>query len=211
MFCVYENGAVTKTFNGEIKIPDVGTMPKAWLLKAIPDGRVANLGIYFFQDNSNRFDKKLFDRGPVVDTLVGDTVTRSTTPVPKSVDIVKAQVKKEINIERGRRAHAGLVFSTKNFATDATTIESVNLITTALLDGATFPGGTLKWDDMDGNTFNATEAQFKALRNAMATHFVLCTKQARVHMDAVDALTTYQEVVDYDYSTGWPVNPDASI
>ena len=56
--------------------------------------------------------------------------------------------------------------------------------------------------------FQATEVQFKSFRNAVAAHFVLCTKVARSHVDALNALITFADVVAYDITTRWPVNPD---
>ncbi len=214
MFCTYDNGVV-RTFRGEYK-DSTGTYPAAWLRKAIKDGR-APANVYFFTDNSRSGVDEFHAQGANVDNApdANGEVIRTTTPVEKSVDVVKSLVKTKIGRARTNIAHSGIIFSSKNFATDSTTVESINLIATALLDGETSPGGTLPWDTLETptspkETFNATETQFKAFRNAVAKHFVLCTKAARTHLDAVDALTTFSEVTSYDYSTGWPANPDMS-
>ncbi len=135
MFCTFINSTV-KTFRGEYKDAN-GTYPAAWIRAALK-ANSAPSNVYYYEDQSNSFDKTLFVKGATVDNLVGNTVVRTTTPVEKSADAMKDQVTAKIESMRGTVAHAGVVFSALNFATDSTTIESVNLIATALLDGGAF-------------------------------------------------------------------------
>ena len=215
MFCVYKNGAVEKVFSGEHR-DETGTYPAAHLLAIGQTGRAA-LDVYLFDDHSDDFDGRFYTAGATDDAPPdgAGTVVRTVTPVEKDLASVRAAAKAQIMGKRSTVAHSGVIFSGLNFKTDTTTIESINLITTALLDGETFPGGSIPWDTMKtpkvpSQIFAATEVQFKALRNHIAAHFVLATKQAREHADAVDALGTPAEVIAYDQSTGWPVNPDMS-
>jgi len=214
MFCIYQNGEVKRTFRGELK-NDQGTFPAAHLRAIGADGREA-LDCYLFTDRSKQGFDEFHNMGPISDAApVNGEVVRTCTPVEKNVDAVKEKMKAHITAMRHNVARNGIIFSAKNFQTDAATVDSINLIATALIDGDTFPGGTIPWDTMDTpqaprETFEATEVQFKALRNAVSAHFVNCTKQTRVHLDAVDALSTFADLVAYDYSTGWPANPDRS-
>ena len=210
MFCTYVEGKV-HPLRGEFK-SEAGTFPRAWL-RAVTKAQRDALGVYWFTDQKARPDQ-YHRAGAPIDTLdAGEgRVTRTYAIVDKNVDQVRQLINGKVMGLRATVAHAGITFSSKPFSTDSTTVESINLIAMALLDGGTFPGGTLPWDTMETpsaptKTFNATEAQFKAFRNAVAAHFVLCTKAARTHFNAIDALTTFAELEAYDYTTGWPANP----
>ena len=89
---------------------------------------------------------------------------------------------------------------------DPATVQTVNLIATALSDGEILPAG-FTWRDLTGAEVTVDEAQFKAFRNALAAHFVSAAKNAADHLAAVDALADAQAVIDYDFSAGWPANP----
>lgn len=218
MFCIYKNGAVQKILrsNRGYVEPDGTQHTKAIFGKQWSDAERAALDIYRFTDKSKEGLDEFTRMGAVSDAApVNYEVVRTTAKVNANVLVVREILKSRVKNMRGQVAHAGIIFSTKNFATDTTTVESINLIATALLEGATFPGGTLKWDTMDTpkaprETYNATETQFKTLRNKVAAHFIGCTDNARVHLDALDALNTHAALIAYDYSTGWPVNPDTS-
>ena len=79
-----------------------------------------------------------------------------------------------------------------------------------LNSGVAFPENTISWDTMDGDVLDATEAQFLGFVKAVAVHRVAATKAAKVHTDAIDALSAQQEVIDYDNTLGWPENPVVS-
>ena len=59
-------------------------------------------------------------------------VTMDYVNTNKDVATQKTSVAAKIDAMRGTVAHAGVIFSTKNFATDSTTVESINLISAAL-------------------------------------------------------------------------------
>lgn len=154
------------------------------------------------------YDSENFRSTGVTDAVVGGEVVRTHTVVPVAIERLKARRIAEVELKRSAVAHGGITFNTKPFATDRVTVESVNLIASALLDGETLPAGFI-WTAMTGERVPVTEANFKAFRNAVARHFVLATEAASGHITAIEVLAGSQAVIDYDSSAGWPENPQA--
>lgn len=144
--------------------------------------------------------------GPLSYDNDGWTITATRTVQDRGLDQVKAARVAEVQAKRSDVAHAGIVFSTLPLATDATTIDSINLIASALADGETLPAN-FKWETMDGRVMSPTGAQFKLFRNAVAKHFMSCTKAARIHKEAIEAAVDVAAVLAVDIETGWPANP----
>jgi len=214
MFCTYD-GSKAHQIRGDFRDAS-GTYPQAWL-KAVTKEQRDALGVYWFSDQKAHPDQ-YHQQGVATDAPpdAEGRVIRTYTIVDKNVDQVRQLIEGKVIGLRASVAHGGIIYLSKNFATDTTTVESINLIATALLDGLTFPGGTIPWDTMETpsaprQTFDATETQFKALRNEVAKHFFFCTQAARTHLDAIEALTTFAELEAYDYSTGWPANPSMEL
>ena len=141
------------------------------------------------------------------DTYENGTVTTTHTTQLKDISILKTAEKKKVINKRTEVARGGITYLTKKLATDSNSMNDINLIFNMLNSGETFPGNTISWDTMDGDVLDATEAQFLGFVKAVAVHRVAATKAAKVHTDAIDALEDQQEVLDYDNTTGWPVNP----
>jgi len=211
MFCVYKNGSVESVFRGEFK-DDTGTYPAAHLRAIGVDGR-AELNVYLFTDQSKSgYDKDFYVMGEITDAAPDENgeVIRTSTPVERNVDVVKAKIKSKITAMRSSVAHDGVVYMDKNFVTERQTVDSINLIAIELADDAEVP-----WDTMDTikaptEVFAMTGVQFRGLRDAIAVHYLAATVATRGHIDAVDALSSFSDLVSYDYTTSWPSNPDTS-
>lgn len=146
------------------------------------------------------------------DALTNGVVVRTYTVTLKPLDDLKARKVAAVLRHRSKIAAGGLTFSGKAIATDQQAMTEVGLIYSLLNNGGTFPGGSIPWPTMDGNVMTATETQFKAFTKDAAGHFVKATKAAQAHLDAIDALTVKQAVVDHDETADiagseWPVNP----
>lgn len=157
-----------------------------------------------------RFDQKSYVSTGKSDVYENGTVTTTHTTALKPIEKLKTDAKQKVINKRTEVARGGIVYLTKNVATDGNAMNDINLIFNMLNSGETFPGNTIPWDTMDGDVLNATEAQFLGFVKAVALHRVNATKAAKVHTDAIDALSTSQQVLDYDMSTGWPANPVVS-
>ena len=216
MFCVYKDGAVVKTMRGnQWFITDTGDKQPPTIFKLWSREELATLDIYHFTDNSKKsgYDNDFYVMGATVDSVPNQSngeVIRTSIPVERNVDAVRAVIKGKITKMRSTVAHDGVVYMDKNFTTDRQTVESINLIAVELSDDAEVPWDTMDTEKVPTEVFTMTGAEFKGLRDAIAAHYLACTVQTRVHIDAVDAKRTFNTVTSYDYTTGWPVNPDRS-
>lgn len=154
-----------------------------------------------------RFDQKNYVSTGKSEVFENGTVTMTHTTELKPIEKLKTDAKKNVINKRTEVARGGIVYATKNLATDGNAMNDINLIFNLLNAGETFPGNTIPWDTMDGDVLNANEAQFLGFAKAVAQHRVSATKAAKVHTDAIDALSVQQDVLDYDNSAGWPANP----
>ena len=208
MFCIYRGGAVQKVFRNELKI-DSGTYPSAWL--RVRESR-ETLDVYMFEDQSKHGTNEFYSMGAATDAAPNDDgiVIRTTAKVAKSLDIAKKVIVSKIKNMRTSVARAGVIYDGKNFNTDATSVENINL-----LESKGFDSDTIAWETMDtpkvaSTVYTADEAKFSALRTVIATHFKSCTNNAQAHITAVNDLTDFADVVAYDFTGNWPSNPDMS-
>ena len=206
MFCIYRGGAVQKVFRNELKL-DSGTYPAAWL--RVRESR-ETLDVYMFEDQSKNGTNEFYSMGAATDAAPNDDgiVIRTTAKVAKSVDIAKKVIVSKIKDMRTSVARAGVIYDGKNFSTNATSVENINL-----LESKGFDSDTIEWETMDtpkvaSTVYTADEAKFSALRTVIATHFKSCTNNAQAHITAVNDLTDFDDVVAYDFTENWPNNPD---
>ena len=208
MFCIYRGGAVQKVFRNELKI-ESGTYPAAWL--RVRESR-ETLDVYMFEDQSKNGANEFYSMGAISDAAPNDDgiVIRTTAKVAKSLDIAKKVIVSRIKDMRTSVARAGVIYDSKNFSTDASSVENINL-----LESKGFDSDTIAWETMDtpkvaSTVYTADEAKFSALRTVIATHFKSCTNNAQAHITAVNDLTDFDDVVAYDFTGNWPSNPDMS-
>jgi len=119
MFCVYKNGSVERVFRGEFK-DDTGTYPAAHLRAIGVDGR-AELNVYLFTDQSKSgYDNAFYVMGEISDAAPDENgdVIRTSTPIERNVNAVKAMIKSKITQMRSSVAHDGVVYMDKNFVFD---------------------------------------------------------------------------------------------
>jgi len=163
-----------------------------------------------FEDQSKNGTNEFYSMGAATDAAPNSDgiVIRTTAKVAKSLDIAKKVIVSKIKDMRTSVARAGVIYDSKNFSTDATSVENINL-----LESKGFDGDTIAWETMDtpkvaSTVYTADEAKFSALRTVIATHFKSCTNNAQAHITAVNDLTDFDDVVAYDFTGNWPSNPD---
>ena len=152
------------------------------------------------------FDAAQLKSTGATDQVAGSEVLRTHTTGPRELGNLQALRRENILSRRHAAMHGGIVFAGRDWDSDPATVQTVNLIATALSDGEILPAG-FTWRDLTGAEVTVDEAQFKAFRNALAAHFVSAAKNAADHLAAVDALADAQAVIDYDFTAGWPANP----
>lgn len=63
------------------------------------------------------------------------------------------------------------------------------------------------WKAADGRFTLATLTEIEPFAQAVAAHVRACFSAEQAHGEAINALTTQEELDGYDANTGWPANP----
>lgn len=141
-------------------------------------------------------------------TFTNNQFIEGNTPTLKSIEILKRKRIDELTRLRITTALGGMTVLTKPVATDQESQNRVNIVASALAAGEPFPAGGVPFYSMEGERVRLNETQFQTLVRAMALHLIQCQDVFETHEDALNALITQQEVVDYDITAGFPANPD---
>lgn len=75
----------------------------------------------------------------------------------------------------------------------------------AVEGGMVFPEGFFIYD-ANGEAQTRNQTQTQALYEEMVTRGCNAQDNMKTHLDAVNALTTVDEVINYDFSSGWPTS-----
>jgi hypothetical protein len=166
---------------------------------------LAKLGL--FPLHEILFDQTTLRSSGHTETFDGSSVIWTHTTQLANIEVLKRLRAAEAVSKRSSVMYGGIIFNSKNFSTGADIVDILGLIGAALQDGETLPVG-FTWTDMAGDEISLNNANFKLFRNAIAKHFAEAYKAAANHVAAIAALSTQQEVMDYDGTTNWPANPD---
>jgi len=174
-----------------------------------------NLKVKSFRDDhgivevrEQRVDETLYTKtSPTLVEIEPGLWERQYTAVPKNLESQKARVIQAITSMRERVLRGGITVLTKPMSTDSGDIDKYNSIASAVGMGTPYPASGIKAFTLTGERVNINAVNFGKLMEAIATHFIMTDNNADQHISAVEALTTEQEVIDYDYSVGWPPNP----
>lgn len=157
-----------------------------------------------------QYDRNTHVAGPVTGyTDNGDgTFTEQRTTTPKSLDRVKAVRVNEVLRKRQAVMRGGVTTMNKPISTAESDIDALLLMAATLaLGNRPFPVAGVVFYTMEGERVVANETQFKQGVDDIALHFYNTDVTADAHIAAIEALTTSQEIIDYDINTGWPTNP----
>ena len=194
--------------NGTFALPVVGTVQSAehqftvngrsYNLRSMDPANRAALGWFDFLDTVL---DRIYVPGVALDTLANDVVSRTyPNKTLKDADFQKADRIAEIEARAHTVAYGGMV-SAVNDSTDALTLSSHGLI------GHTTPAVPDQIRSIEGVLLGVNTAEYRDFADAMAQHVSDAQKNSFVHIDAVNALSDPQAIVDYDISGGWPANP----
>jgi len=221
MFCVYKDGAVQQTMqgNGWFETED-GTKQPPTIYKLWSPAELATLDIYRFEDLS----KKGYDReyqsaiNPVDAAPLDGVVVRTTTPVYKAIEILKRRKKYSATQQR-RRVSVSQIYwvdGAVKYVVDVSD-KSQDRLVRAAVHGNESGNPSRKWSLVEetgtgGDTWTPTRptftmAKFKSMAVAVGDHVDACFEAEVVHHAAIDALTDQQDVADYDVATEFPVTP----
>lgn len=140
------------------------------------------------------------------------TWSEQATITLRPIDQLRQRVIAGVLRKREQVLRGGITVYNKPISTDQGDVDKYLLINAALGAGTLFPGSGIVIYTMEGERVKANnQAQFNQLLNQMALHFFQCDNNADSHIAAVEAETDPQLVADYDYSGGWPPNPDLGV
>lgn len=135
----------------------------------------------------------------------GDPIPSEAELLTEQLNIVKTLKKNLINDLRDQYLYDRFIYDGKRWDCDDVSRGNINgVLTTGLLNsGALQPG--MVWRDYDNNNWSVDFAYMANMSAALATFTNSVYQNSWTHKANVDALTTIQDVITYDYSTNWPV------
>lgn len=106
----------------------------------------------------------------------------------------------EIQAERERRKNAGYSAGGYRFHSDPDSrIQQLGLV----MMGASLPAG-IQWKTLGGGFVTMTPQLAGAIFQATAAGDTAIFAAAEAHRAAINAMTDWQAIADYDFSGGWP-------
>jgi hypothetical protein len=203
MYAKVENGAVVKTMGQLPKVHTFADGSKTGNFDlASSDVRIAE-GYYPMTDEVVSFDPKKQVKAFSGYTINADSVVKNYTVVDTDLGVLKANKKAEIE-----RYTQSLVASSKfEFDGDVFTLDlatpdnAVQLDTVAQTTGV-FPD-PFSWTDSYGVEVIMNETKFHNFISVLGAYKLGIIVNGKTHKALVDSKTTADEVVDYDFSTGW--------
>jgi len=115
---------------------------------------------------------------------------------PKPIKLIKERKLSDLAAYRYNKEISGV----GGFRTDR---ESQSLITGAALAATLDPNYTVDWKGTS-SWITLTAPQLIAAAQGLRAHVQACFSNEKTHALAIEALTDFQAVVDYDITTGWP-------
>ena len=135
------------------------------------------------------------------------------------IERIVPQLHQKVLALRKSKAHAGVKYGDKWFATDPTTIASLKVVAEGYRnDNELAPSmpAILPWATITGDVFLADRDDVLGFDLAVASHYAACTIKAADHIGALTALAQAGDrdgLVTYDYTLGWPdvYDPEAEV
>jgi hypothetical protein len=135
---------------------------------------------------------------------VRDGANITYTGTPKDIETVKKLILADLAARRYQVEVGGIELNGSVVSTDRDTQSKISGAAAAVAAGLPTP---LTWKSPSG--FVTIDAPtLTALALAIATHVQAAFETEALHTAAIQALTEVEDVIVYDYSTGWPANPE---
>jgi len=132
-------------------------------------------------------------------TVVDITVGLDTEELAALTGTIQAERGRELMVLSDSHSNEDLTVDGFTFTTDN---ESVADITTALSVMGRNPNDSIDFRGKSGWAL-ANKASLQGMQNAVWVRRKAVNANTKTHEDAITLLTTVQEVVDYDITTGW--------
>lgn len=116
---------------------------------------------------------------------------------------LKATKKANIEVERNKRRDEGVNYRGVRFDSDAVSAGNLTGWTTAIAVGIPVPEG-FTWRSKDNQDVPFTSEDIVGLSSVMIGKTTACYQRSWSLKAELDELTDYQQVKDFDITTGWP-------
>lgn len=168
-----------------------------------------SLGVMEIQPAS--FDEGLYTPtgGPSYTDLGNGVWKEEYTLTPRPIGIQMQKKIAAIQTKYEQVVSGGMAHNGRTFSTQESIRANIANLTAFTARGRVQRNKTVL--DSEGVPVPMTPAEFTALADAMADHTEDAYDTLMLHITAVRGLSTSQEVMDYDFSTGWPVNPAITV
>ena len=124
-----------------------------------------------------------------------------STPIIETFESVKQQKFSELSAYRYSKENAGRMLNGVLIKTDLESKVNLNgAVSLAMLR----PESSVNWKISDTVWIPLPAAQIIETGLAVSDYFEDCFNCNMTHALAINALTTIEEVLDYDFTTGWP-------
>lgn len=146
--------------------------------------------------------------GPKYWVYEADGITiRSMTDqeINASLDFVieaRRQKRETINDFRNQKIYGGFEHNNITWGTSPTDIQNLNAVCTLIAVGAITSDVT--WRDANNINHLLTPTDIVTLAATLGTFVGTCYQVSWTHKANIDALTTMNEIITYDFSQGWP-------
>lgn len=205
----YENGIVIVSDEQFLYVDNVGNFTNDLVsLQILPVTFPQNMLSRYYDQNTHTIT---YDDNTVVDDVVpwdhGDTIINAVDELfalwdarrpPRALGATKNDVWIRILGLRDSKKLGGVLISGNWYSSE----QDMNVISKAAL-GAIILDNT-SYKDLAGNTVTLTEQLAKNICAAISSRSKNCDDVAYTHKASIDALTTNEAVLAYDYTTGWP-------
>lgn len=167
------------------------------------------------------FDQVNYRSTGTTDMYADGEVTRTHTTTLAKADVLKRRKLDKLKAYRKQKETGGAIWSPDAGVTlyaISTDDESQRKTVGAKVHMDSTGKPDRKWTVVDSNgdkvRITVTKQEFKALGEAVGDHVDATYDAEEAHLAAINALTTSQEVYDYDFTqdivdSEWPVNPSS--
>lgn len=128
--------------------------------------------------------------------------TQQLAPLPKTVEEAIATVSDKINNFRSQKEQIGIVWQGHPVQTRPLDINNLNAEVLAAQAGVRKDGEI--WRMGDNNNVSLSNAELVEMAAAVRVHIKQCYLTAWQHKTAIDQLSIIDEILNYDFQSGWP-------
>lgn len=155
-------------------------------------------------------DSLYYDVGAEIVDSSESTVAITYAKTAKSIEVVRKQKLSDLAAHRWKVACGGTTINGNVFKTDDSSANEIDTALRQIERGQLTP--PVKFTSSTSGNFLADQATLQAILNGIVTHRQKARAAEYAHTSAINALSTSEEVIAYDFKidivgSEWPTNP----